>query len=359
MSDYELTWITEHLAIGQAPMSFADLAVIRDQGIDGIVNLCGEYCDLHEIESKSDFEVYYLPIPDESTPDMADMEKALDWLDEAIYLGKKILVHCRFGIGRTGTFVTAYLIRKGLGLKTAQKKMKTTRARAESFRQWRLLKKFNKKSGMLKIREPSLENRQVVDLHKYFAEYESLAVQLETQIERGSGPGARLERCGSHTDKCCFRYFELGLMEAVYLNNRINRLLKADVRIEVIQRAMEVASRIREILKKSEIEVPEGGKAEEILKQEFNRRMLQCPLSFQKKCLLYDHRPLSCRQSNVSVGEESLKEIDSALKTLSRNIFLDFTGTFMENGELSFSMADAISGRFVQQYFYYLAALRL
>ncbi|MGQ9500375.1 MAG: protein-tyrosine phosphatase family protein [Dissulfurimicrobium sp.] len=50
------------------------------------------------------------------------MERALAWLDEAIYLGKKVLVHCRHGIGRTGTFVTAYLIRRGLGLKLAAKK---------------------------------------------------------------------------------------------------------------------------------------------------------------------------------------------------------------------------------------------
>ena len=34
MSNYQLTWITENLAIGGAPMSFADLGVIRDQ--DGL-----------------------------------------------------------------------------------------------------------------------------------------------------------------------------------------------------------------------------------------------------------------------------------------------------------------------------------
>ena len=49
--------------------------------------------------------------------------------------------------------MTAYLIRKGLGLKVAQKKLKKTRANPESFRQWRLLKKYSKKTGQLKIRE--------------------------------------------------------------------------------------------------------------------------------------------------------------------------------------------------------------
>ena len=120
-SEYQLTWVTPDLAVGYAPMSYAELDSIKSQGIDAIVNLCAEFCDLHEIEQTKGFEVYYLPIWDETAPDMQEMEKGLKWLDEAIYLGKKVLVHCHHGIGRTGTFVTSYLLRRGLGLKIASK----------------------------------------------------------------------------------------------------------------------------------------------------------------------------------------------------------------------------------------------
>ena len=145
MSKYQLTWITDDLAVGHAPMSYADLDGISKQGIDAIVNLCAEYCDLHEIEEKTGFEVYYLPIPDENAPNMDDIEKALNWLDEAIHMGKKILVHCRFGIGRTGTFVTAYLVKKGCSLKVARKKMKHSCSAPSSYGQWRFLRKYAKK----------------------------------------------------------------------------------------------------------------------------------------------------------------------------------------------------------------------
>ena len=50
MPGYRITWIAENLAVGHAPMSYEDLEVIRKEGIDAIVNLCAEYCDLYEIE---------------------------------------------------------------------------------------------------------------------------------------------------------------------------------------------------------------------------------------------------------------------------------------------------------------------
>src|SRR4030042_3196158 len=136
MSGYPLSWVTDQLAVGHAPMSYDELKSIREQGIDGIVNLCGEYCDLHQIEKGYGFEVYYLPVQDNEAPSLQENEKALQWLDEAVYLGKKILIHCTLGIGRTGTFLISYLLRRGFSPKLARKKLEKTRAESTSFNQW-------------------------------------------------------------------------------------------------------------------------------------------------------------------------------------------------------------------------------
>lgn len=145
MSDYRLKWVTDDVAAGHAPMSYDQLDTIRKAGIHAIVNLCGEYCDLHEIEENEGFQVFYLPIPDECAPDVEAMEKALLWMDAAIDRKEKVLVHCRFGIGRTGTFLMAHLIQKGMTLKNAEKTLKKTGALPARHCQWKMLRNYNKK----------------------------------------------------------------------------------------------------------------------------------------------------------------------------------------------------------------------
>ena len=148
MAEYPVRWITQDIAVGYAPRSQADLEAVKAQGISAIVNLCAECYDLHEIEEKGGFHVYHLPIMDEGAPESAGMEKALAWLAEMTGAGRKVLVHCRFGIGRTGTFVTAYLFQKGYSLEEALEKLGHTPSRPSSREQWEFLEQWGRKWGM-------------------------------------------------------------------------------------------------------------------------------------------------------------------------------------------------------------------
>lgn len=301
---YQLTWLTSQLAVGYAPMSYDELDSIRDQGIRGIVNLCGEFTDLHEIEEQSGFEVFFLPTPDECAPDLEKMKEALEWLDEALYLKKKVLVHCRHGHGRTGTFVSAYFLRRGLALKYTEKTLKGTRANPTNYSQWKLLKKYSRQQGQLDAREASIENPSTIDLQPFFHDYEAL-------LAEAGDPGL--------DTAICRMSFDLQLIEAVYVSHVINSQLSREKRKTVLERALEKSS-----------------------------STYLCPLLEEGNCLICDRRPLRCR--NISDVEKK-KTLTAITTKISRNVFLALTDSFPSGDVLRFSIIDTVSGRFVQQYF--------
>lgn len=342
--EYQLTWITSQLAAGYAPMSYEELDSIRQQGIDAIVNLCGEFTDLHEIEEKAGFEVYYLGIPDETAPSMGQLEDALAWLDEAIYLNKKVLVHCRHGHGRTGTFISAYLVRRGHGLKNAEKILKNTRANPTNYSQWKLLRKFHKQEGVLTASKPQLERQQQGEMAPFLEEYDALQLELGLELEKAPVT----ENCGQENLQCCQEFFKLQLAESIYIQDVMNRKLSSDARQVAIEKAVENAGVIKTVTALHQ--------KHELLKGEsfsdlFNLTETFCPLLIDHKCAIYDNRPFRCRLQESTIGRKRREEYNAMLKNLSQNIFLALTGSFQPEDRLDFAMTDIVSGRFIQACF--------
>lgn len=353
MSDtatYPLYWVTPNLATGPAPMSYDHLEHLRAKGVDAILNLCAEYCDLHDIESSQGFEVHYLPVEDEETPQLQALEEALAWLDEAIYLGKKVYVHCRHGIGRTGTVISAYLLRRGLGSKLVKQKIKKLRSQPANFDQWWLIRKLGKKEGRLTIREPSLEWKALVDLSPFFADHEQLLAEVDQQVEKQV---ANPEYCGRDHIRCCSKYLEVSLIEAAYLTHHLNRKLSSQGRLAAIERSVETARILRELRKAG---LGQGGR---ILPESYASRKIICPLLHEDHCLVFISRPLACRLVSLPltpVNNAFWERLQNRAEQLSQELFLALTGNFCKRQRVGFPLVDVVSGRFVQSFFHLLSS---
>ena len=346
---YPVYWVTPHLATGPAPMSYDHLEHLKSEGIDAIMNLCAEYCDLHSIESHEGFEVYYLPVHDEEAPKLQALEDALSWLDEAIYLGKKVYVHCRHGIGRTGTVISAYLLRRGLGSKLVKEKIKTMRSQPANFDQWWFIRKLGKKEGRLTIREPSLEWKSLVDLSPFFADYEHLLAEIDQRLENQNN---RRSFCGQGHTACCTSYVEVSLTEAAYLTHCLNRKLSSKDRLAAIERSVEVAGTIRRVTKTAD------EKKESDFFDLYGKKNILCPLSVERKCLVYVSRPFACRFSDLKTDDHGKAFINSCherVEEISRGLFFALCGSFLKRKKIFFPLVDVVSGKFVQSFFHLLS----
>jgi protein-tyrosine phosphatase len=121
-------WVKDQLIAGEYPAdnrgeeeSRAKIREYLDLGITYFVDLT-HIGEKHPYEAMLKEEavlknvmVSYrrIPLQDFGIPTEEEMKSILDTIDNAIANGRKVYVHCRAGIGRTGTTVGCFLVRNG------------------------------------------------------------------------------------------------------------------------------------------------------------------------------------------------------------------------------------------------------
>lgn len=95
-----------------------DLAWLRSHGIGAILSLT-ETSLPSEALARHGLAVCHVPIRDMTAPAPEQLDEALAFIDRQRAYGRRVLVHCLVGQGRTGTVLAAYLIRAGMSPEAA------------------------------------------------------------------------------------------------------------------------------------------------------------------------------------------------------------------------------------------------
>jgi len=90
-----------------------DFSRLRRMGYSVVVSLECARLNTFEIEDAG-FEHRKICVEDFMPPTFDQMDEFVDYVDRKLGEGKKVLVHCYAGRGRTGTMLAAYLIHRGM-----------------------------------------------------------------------------------------------------------------------------------------------------------------------------------------------------------------------------------------------------
>jgi len=138
------TFIDKNVAISRMP--YQNAIYNLSKRFKAVVVLAEEHELEYSIESwkKHGVDVLWIPTSDYTAPQLLQLYYIVKWIKKHVKKGKKVLVHCMGGKGRSGTIAVAYIMQtKHLNFSEAFKLVRTVRRGAvETWEQGKRLKTF-------------------------------------------------------------------------------------------------------------------------------------------------------------------------------------------------------------------------
>jgi protein tyrosine phosphatase (PTP) superfamily phosphohydrolase (DUF442 family) len=119
-SKHPLNWILDNLGVGNW-LAASDHGLLVEEAIGAILNVRGDE-ESYVKEANEGEERYcgdnniaycFLPLPDGTLATQGQLIQGVAFIEKCIRLGKRVLVHCEAGHGRSPSFAAAYLVYKG------------------------------------------------------------------------------------------------------------------------------------------------------------------------------------------------------------------------------------------------------
>ncbi|GEM_PF-5107320 len=166
-------YVTPIIAASAQPLNTAQVQALKENGIHSVVILVTRHeLDTNPLISRNEYfealarngiRVYHIPIRHLSVPSNKQLRFITQLFQTNERYGRKTLVHCLLGTGRTGAVIAAYLIGKGYLLEQAARMVQGNEPNImkfpESFKQEEFLKQLEREHPILKHLVPPPKRR--------------------------------------------------------------------------------------------------------------------------------------------------------------------------------------------------------
>lgn len=122
-------WLTDELAVGGCFPAERTPELACNHGIGAIVDLREEASDDAEQLGAAGIDFLHLPTPDLEPASAEMLEQGVRFARDHIDRGRKVLIHCQHGIGRSALLSLCVLVDQGMEPLEALKRAKDSRER--------------------------------------------------------------------------------------------------------------------------------------------------------------------------------------------------------------------------------------
>ncbi|SMP53977.1 atypical dual specificity phosphatase [Neorhodopirellula lusitana] len=113
-------FIDDHVIVGARPFA-RDVAGLKAAGVGAVVNTCEEYAGPVVEYGEHGIVQLHIPTTDFTAPSLADVETAVQFVQEHVERGEVVYIHCKAGRARSATVALCWLVaHRGMSADEAQ-----------------------------------------------------------------------------------------------------------------------------------------------------------------------------------------------------------------------------------------------